>query len=138
MIPAVNDRELEAVLEAARAAGADSAGYVLVRLPHELKQLFRDWLQAHLPQRAEHVMSLIRQMRGGADYDSAFGRRMRGEGVFAQLIAQRFAKAQKRYGYAEGRGIALDIAQFVPPSPAPGTAADRVKRTADAAQGELF
>ena len=138
VIPAVNDRELEAVLEAARAAGADSAGYVLVRLPHELKQLFRDWLQAHLPQRAEHVMSLIRQMRGGADYDSAFGRRMRGEGVFAQLIAQRFAKAQKRYGYAEGRGIALDIAQFVPPSPAPGTAADRVKRTAGAAQGELF
>jgi DNA repair photolyase len=117
VIPMVNDAELEAVLEVAREAGAASAGYVLLRLPHELKELFRDWLQAHLPERAGHVLSLIRQSRGGRDYDPAFGRRMRGEGVFAELVAQRFAKALRRYGYRAGRGPALDSSLFVPPRP---------------------
>jgi DNA repair photolyase len=124
VIPMVNDSELEAVLEAAREAGADSAGYVLIRLPHELKTLFREWLQQHLPLRAEHVLSLIQQSRGGHDYDSGFGTRMRGEGVFAQLIAQRFAKTLQRLGYG-GRGLALDCTQFVAPR-------------AITVQGELF
>lgn len=125
VIPALNDHELEAVLEAARQAGAGSAGYVLVRLPHELKGLFRDWLQRHVPDRAGHVLSLIRQLRGGHDNDPRFGSRMRGEGVFAALLAQRFAKALRRYGYAEGRQLALDTGRFRPPAAA-------------AVQGELF
>ena len=99
VIPWVNDAELEAVLEAAREHGAASAGYVLLRLPHELKAIWREWLQLHYPQRADHVMSLIQQMRGGKDYDSAFGTRMRGQGPFADLIAMRFAKTRKRLGF---------------------------------------
>ncbi|RPE80132.1 PA0069 family radical SAM protein [Vulcaniibacterium tengchongense] len=122
-IPMINDRELEHILEAAREHGAGAAGYVLLRLPHELKQIWREWLELHYPDRAAHVMSLIRQMRGGKDYDSTFGARMRGEGPFAQLIAQRFAKAHKRLGF--GRLPPLDTGQFVPPrKPSP--------------QGELF
>ncbi|WP_111264914.1 PA0069 family radical SAM protein [Marilutibacter maris] len=113
VIPMINDRELEAILEAAHAAGARSAGHVLLRLPHELKQVWREWLQLHYPDRADHVMSLIRQMRGGKDYDSAFGTRMRGSGPFAELIAQRFRKAQKRLGY--GRLPPLDCSRFVAP-----------------------
>jgi len=113
VIPMINDRELEHILEAAHDHGARSAGYVLLRLPHELKQVWREWLQLHYPDRAEHVMSLIRQMRGGKDYDSTFGKRMRGEGPFADLIAMRFAKAYKRLGY--GRLPPLDSSQFVAP-----------------------
>ena len=93
--------------------GARSAGYVLLRLPHELKQVWREWLQLHYPERAAHVMSLMQQMRGGKDYDSAFGTRMRGEGPFAQLIQQRFRKARARLGYA--RLPPLDTSKFVPP-----------------------
>ena len=123
MIPMVNDRELEAILEAARDAGARAAGYVLLRLPHELKEVWREWLALHYPERADHVMSLIRQMRGGREYDSAFGRRMRGEGPFADLLAQRFAKAHRALGFA--RLPPLDLGAFRPPK-------------ADAAQGDLF
>jgi DNA repair photolyase len=86
---------------------------VLLRLPHELKQVWREWLELHYPERAEHVMSLIRQMRGGRDYDSAFGTRMKGQGPFADLIAQRFGKARKRLGY--GRLPPLDCSRFVAP-----------------------
>ena len=113
VIPMINDGEIERILEACRAAGAGAASYVLLRLPHELKQVWREWLQLHYPERAAHVMSLIQQMRGGKDYDSAFGTRMRGEGPFAQLIAQRFAKAHRRLGYA--RLPALDTSLFVAP-----------------------
>jgi DNA repair photolyase len=113
VIPMITDRDLEAILEAAHAAGARAAGYVLLRLPHELKQVWREWLQLHYPERAQHVMSLVQQMRGGKDYDSAFGTRMRGEGPFAQLIATRFAKASRRLGF--GRMPPLDAAQFVAP-----------------------
>ncbi|WP_363799700.1 PA0069 family radical SAM protein [Lysobacter firmicutimachus] len=113
VIPTINDGEIERILEAAHAAGARAAGYVLLRLPHELKQVWRDWLQLHYPDRAAHAMSLIQQMRGGKDYDAAFGKRQRGEGPFAQLIAQRFRKAWRRHGF--GRLPALDTAQFVPP-----------------------
>jgi DNA repair photolyase len=98
VIPALNDEELEAVLTAARAAGADSAGYVLLRLPLEIKDLFREWLDTNVPGRAKHVMSLIRQMRGGKDYDSTWQTRMKGTGPYAQLIARRFQMAAKRLG----------------------------------------
>ena len=99
VIPMITDEYLEHILEAAHGAGAQSAGYVLLRLPHELKAIWREWLQLHYPQRADHVMSLIQQMRGGKDYDSAFGTRMRGQGPFADLIAMRFAKTRKRLGF---------------------------------------
>jgi DNA repair photolyase len=101
VIPMITDHELEAILEAAREAGAASAGYVLLRLPHELTTLWREWLKLHYPERADHVMSLINQMRGGKDYDSRFGARMRGQGPFADLLKQRFVKAHKRLGYGD-------------------------------------
>jgi DNA repair photolyase len=127
-IPMINDAEMEAVLEACREAGAESAGYVLLRLPHELKPLFREWLATHYPQRAEHVMSLMTQLHGGREYDSSFGRRQTGAGPFAQLLARRFRLAQQRLGYRrfERSGThALDTTQFVAPrAPSP--------------QGELF
>jgi len=113
VIPMITDSDLEHILEAAREAGAASAGYVLLRLPHELKQVWREWLELHYPERAVHVMSLLQQMHGGKDYDSTFGTRMRGQGPFADLIAQRFAKAYKRAGF--GRLHALDCSQFVAP-----------------------
>jgi DNA repair photolyase len=123
VVPALTDAELEHILEAAHAHGARTAGYVLLRLPHELKAVWREWLQLHYPDRASHVMSLIRQMRGGRDYDSSFGRRMRGEGPFAELLAQRFARCYRKLGFA---GLpALDTSRFVPP---------RIP----SAQGELF
>jgi DNA repair photolyase len=116
VIPFVNDAELEQVLEAAAEAGASTASYVLLRLPYELKELFREWLDAHLPLRAAHVMSLINQSRGGKDYQSGFGERMRGTGQFAELIAKRFELAQRRYGLDQ-RGQTLSSRAFrVPPA----------------------
>lgn len=112
IIPMITDREIEHILEAAYAHGARAAGYVLLRLPHELKEVWREWLAMHYPERAAHVMSLVQQMRGGKDYDSAYGTRMRGEGPFADLIAMRFAKAYKRIGF--GRLPALDASKFLP------------------------
>lgn len=114
VIPMVTDAEMEAILEAAREAGARSAGYVLLRLPHELKAVWREWLDLHVPERANHVMSLVRQMRGGKDYDATFGTRMTGTGPFAQLIAQRFDKAYARLDYA--RMPALATERFVRPA----------------------
>ena len=113
LIPMITDRDLEHILEAAREAGAASAAYVLLRLPHELKQIWREWLELHYPERALHVMSLMQQMHGGKVYDSTFGNRMHGQGPFADLIAQRFGKACKRLGY--GRLGTLDCSQFVAP-----------------------
>jgi DNA repair photolyase len=98
VIPALNDEELEAVLGKAAEAGARSAGYVLLRLPLEIKDLFREWLEANEPGRAKHVMSLIRQMRGGKDYDSQWHTRMKGTGPYAEMIARRFQLAVKRLG----------------------------------------
>lgn len=114
MIPAVNDAELETILERAAAAGATSAGYVLLRLPLEIKQLFEDWLARHMPDRAARVLSLIRQTRGGAMYDSRFGVRQKGTGAYADLLAQRFAVASRRLGLERrGGGVgALDCSQF--------------------------
>ena len=125
VIPWVNDHELEAVLEAARESGATAAGYVLLRLPHEVAPLFRDWLQTHVPDRATHVMSTVQQLRGGKDYDSRFGTRLRGEGVYADLLARRFALASKRYGFEGRRHPPFDLTRFVRPR-------------ASSPQGELF
>lgn len=116
VIPFVNDAELERVLEAAAEAGATTASYVLLRLPYELKGLFREWLETHLPLKAAHVMSLINQSRGGKDYQAEFGSRMRGNGQFAELIAKRFALARRRYGLEE-RGEGFNPQVFrVPPA----------------------
>ena len=123
VIPMVTDADLERILEAARDAGAQAAGYVMLRLPHELKVIWREWLQLHVPARAAHVMSLVRQMRGGKDYDSRFGTRQRGEGPFADLVAMRFAKTRKRLGFEGLPALRTDL--FLPPRiPTP--------------QGELF
>ncbi len=97
-IPALNDGELEAVLAAAAECGARFAGYVLLRLPLEIKDLFREWLEANEPGRARHVMSLIRSMRGGKDYDANWSTRMKGTGPYAEMIARRFHMAVKRHG----------------------------------------
>ncbi len=100
VIPAITDHEMEDILSAARDAGAARAGYVLLRLPHELKILFRDWLAEHYPDRARHVMSLINQASGGKDYDSKFGTRMRGTGPYAELLRTRFELAKRKLGFA--------------------------------------
>jgi DNA repair photolyase len=98
MIPGLNDHELESILEHAANAGARSAGYVLLRLPHELKELFEEWLREHYPDRAAHVLSLLRQMHGGAVYDSTFHARQRGAGPFAALLQARFERARRAFG----------------------------------------
>ncbi len=98
IIPAVNDSELERIVASVAAAGAASAGYVLLRLPHELKEIFRQWLETHLPDRAEHVMALVRDARGGRENDPRFGTRMVGTGAWAELLRDRFALACKRHG----------------------------------------
>ena len=122
VIPALNDSAIEEVLEAARDAGASMAGYQMLRLPNELKILFREWLAAHYPQRAEHVMSIVRQVRGGRDNDPRFGHRMTGGGNYAELAARRFAIACKRLGLnGDERGQRarreLDCTRFRPPPP---------------------
>jgi DNA repair photolyase len=117
-IPGLNDHEMDAVLSAARAAGADSAGYVMLRLPLEVKDLFREWLEAAVPQRASKVMSLVRSMRGGKDYDAEWRTRQRGTGPIADAVRDRFRLAYKRLGFSENPP-ALDCTQFrVPPSSA--------------------
>ncbi|MGC8519600.1 MAG: PA0069 family radical SAM protein, partial [Steroidobacteraceae bacterium] len=116
VIPALTDQDLEGILEAAAAAGAQWAGYVLLRLPHELHTLFSEWLQAHYPDRAAHVLSLIRQMRQGRQNDPRFGSRMRGEGPFADLLRARFQAACRRRGLNTGRNASLDVGRFRRPS----------------------
>jgi DNA repair photolyase len=111
VIPGLNDHEMEAVMESAAAAGAVSAGYVVLRLPREIKDLFREWLETDFPDRAAKVMSLVRQMRGGRDYDPDWGRRMKGEGPIAQILGQRFAIARRRFGL-DRTLPPLDLNQF--------------------------
>ena len=118
VIPALTDNDVEKVLEAARAAGARWAGYVLLRLPHELKDLFRQWLATHAPLKAAHVMKLVRETRGGRDNDPRFGARMRGEGRLADLIEDRFAVACRRLGFNRENGF-LDHSRFRPPAVGP-------------------
>ena len=117
VIPALTDKDIEAVLEAAKRNGAESANYILVRLPLEVKTLFAEWLEQHFPQRANHVMSIIRQMRSGKDNDPNFGSRMRGEGEFAALLNKRFAIACRRLELNRERP-ALDTNQFKVPAQA--------------------
>jgi DNA repair photolyase len=120
VIPALTDHELESILEAAAQAGVRHAGYVLLRLPYEIKDLFREWLAEHYPDRAAHVMSLIRDMRGGRDNDPRFGTRMRGTGPYAELLRNRFRLACQRLSLNSARRAELTTALFRPPTP-PGS-----------------
>ena len=118
MIPAINDAELESLLEAAVRAGAKHAGYVLLRLPLEIKEIFAEWLEAHFPDRKSKVLSLVRDTRDGALYQSDFGLRQRGSGVYADLLAKRFKQAERRLGLNRGNSR-LNVTQFEPPKPDP-------------------
>ncbi len=115
MIPALNDMELDRILEAAAAAGATSAGYTFLRLPLEIAPMFEEWLGAHAPDKARHIMSLVRQSRGGKAYQSDWGTRMRGTGPYAVLLRLRFAAARRRFGLERGRAWQLDTTRFKKP-----------------------
>jgi DNA repair photolyase len=130
VIPFVTEPDMERVLEACAEAGATSASYIVLRLPWEVAPLFKDWLAAHFPDRADRVMSRVRDMRGGKDYDASFAHRMKGEGLWADLLKQRFAKATRRLGLnARQHGI-LDMSQFRRIEP--------LRPAADDAQLDLF
>jgi DNA repair photolyase len=118
IVPGITDGEIEAILEEAAKAGAAAAGYVVLRLPLEIKDLFREWLAQHFPDRAARVMALVRQMRGGRDYDPEWTKRQTGEGPYARLIADRFARACRKLGLDKPRAP-LDHTQFRRPI-APG------------------
>ncbi len=118
VIPALTDHEMEGILGAAAQAGVRWAGYVLLRLPYEIKDLFTEWLAQHYPERAEHVMSLIRAMRGGRDNDPRFGSRMRGTGPYAVLLRNRFRIACHRLNLNSAARDPLNTALFCPPAPA--------------------
>lgn len=117
LIPWVTDRHLEEILAAARDAGATAAGYVLLRLPHEVAPLFKEWLHAHFPLRARHVIERLRDMRGGGDYDARWGVRQTGTGEYARLLARRFELACRRLGLDRERPP-LDTSGFRPPGSA--------------------
>lgn len=114
MIPFINEPEIERILEAAAAAGASTAFGIVLRLPWEVNPIFQQWLEQHFPDRAARVMARVREMCGGRDYDATFGSRMRGEGVWAQLLAQRFKKAAARFGLDRAR-VELDLTRFRKP-----------------------
>ena len=114
VIPALTDHEMEAILEAAKEAGASSAATILLRLPGEVAELFSEWLETHFPGRAAHVLSLLRQSRDGKLYRGEFGSRLTGSGAGAEMLAQRFRLAAKRLGLA-GRGFSLDSSKFRQP-----------------------
>ncbi len=113
MIPALNEPELETLMSAARNAGASVAGYVLLRLPLEVAGMFRQWLETHYPLKARRVMSSLQSSRGGRDYQSAFGSRMSGQGVFADMLSQRFKLAARRLGFEEAQPLRTNL--FQPP-----------------------
>ncbi len=122
VVPALTDHEIERILEAAAAAGATGAGYVLLRLPHDVEELFDGWLATHYPERRRHVLGLLRQCRGGRLDDPAFGRRMRGEGPYADLLARRFELACRRLGL--GRRALPGRCDLFRPPPPPGPQLD--------------
>jgi len=126
IIPFINEPEIERILEAAASAGATSAFGIVLRLPWEVNPIFQRWLEQHFPDRASRVMARVREMHGGRDYDARFGSRMKGEGVWAQLLAQRLAKAKARLGLDRPRRE-LDLTQFEKPLP-----------TSRCGQGDLF
>jgi DNA repair photolyase len=114
IIPGLTDPELESILEAVRDAGAKGAGFVMLRMPHEIKDLFTEWLHEHFPDRAAHVLSLMRQVRGGKLYNSAWFTRQRGTGPYAELIQHRFKLAVKKLGLnREHSNLRCDL--FRPP-----------------------
>jgi DNA repair photolyase len=115
IIPFINDEYIERVLESAKDAGASAASYTIIRLPYDVKTLFKDWLEQHFPDRAEHVMNRIRDMKHGRENVSEFGERMRGNGIYAELIHQRFRKACARLGLNAGTLVELDTGAFKPP-----------------------
>ncbi len=121
VIPFLNEPELERILQAAHDAGASSAFSIVLRLPWEVNPLFQQWLQQHVPDKAERIMARVRDMRGGKDNDSRFGSRMRGQGVWAELLRQRFVKAADRLGLSRQR-LDLDLSRFRPPGLHPGQA----------------
>ena len=110
----LNESELEAIFAAAADAGAREAGYILLRLPLEIKDMFEEWLRLHAPQRARHVMSRMRDMHAGQHYRSGFGLRQTGSGPSAELLAQRFRLARKKYGM-DNPALRLDVSRFCPP-----------------------
>jgi DNA repair photolyase len=114
VIPAINDAEIERILDTAAALGVQGAGYVLLRLPLEVRDLFKEWLIANFPDRYRHVFKLVRDMRGGKDYDSTFGKRMTGTGPIAWMIGRRFETACERLGLNKGRSK-LTTTHFSPP-----------------------
>lgn len=107
VIPFINDHEIEAIVAKSAEAGAGSAGYVMLRLPYEVKDLFAEWLAEHYPQKAERVLNRVRDLRGGKVYDAEWGSRMRGKGIYADLIARRFEVALRKHGLAEPRRTEL-------------------------------
>ena len=116
LIPAINDSEIEKILQAAARAGASDAHYIFLRLPYEVKHLFVEWLHAHFPDRAEHVMSLVRQASSGRDYDNRFGIRQTGRGAYADMLGKRFRAASRRHGLVSERyQRQLDCSQFQRP-----------------------
>jgi DNA repair photolyase len=125
MIPALNDAELEKILEASARAGARHAGYVLLRLPLELRQMFEEWLQTHFPNRARHVLNLIRQTRGGNLNDPRFHHRFSGQGVYADLLSRRFDRAARQFGFGEVR-TQLDCSSFTVPEGAAQAASNQM------------
>lgn len=139
IIPFVTEPDIEKIMAAARDAGAIMATYVVLRLPWEVSPLFKEWLEAHFPDRAARVMNRVRDMRGGKDYEAEFGARMRGEGVWADLIQQRIEKGIARYGYhsRHSRFRSLDRTQFKRPDYIPPTGA-RARAAAKAGQMDLF
>jgi DNA repair photolyase len=112
MIPFVTEPDMERVLEACAEAGATSASYIVLRLPWEVAPLFKDWLAAHFPDRADRVMGRVRDMRGGKDYDSDFSKRMKGEGLWADMLKQRFHHAARRFGLNQRHRGILDMSAF--------------------------
>ncbi|MYN25579.1 PA0069 family radical SAM protein [Duganella levis] len=139
IIPFITEPDIERILEAVKDAGAISAHYTVLRLPWEVAPLFKEWLQAHFPERAQRVMNRVREMRGGKDYDSNFDTRMKGEGVWAELIRQRVKIASERLGLT-GHGSRfhhMDASQFIRPLVVPPLGA-RAKAAADAGQLDLF
>jgi len=138
IIPFVTEPDIEKILEAAAEAGATGAHYTVLRLPWEVNTLFQEWLQAHFPDRAQRVMNRVREMRGGKDYDADFATRMHGEGVWADLIRQRFTRAAEKYGLIVGgrRHEKLDCSQFVRPRVVP--AAVKPAGSSRSSQLDLF
>ena len=118
IVPAINDDEIEKILTRAHAAGAREAGYVTLRLPLELRDLFREWLAVNFPDKLKHTLSLVQSMHGGKDYESQWGRRMAGSGPYAWMIGRRFEIAARKLGFREkAYGLRTDL--FTPPAPEP-------------------